>query len=56
MDSISIGTRTGKETFYKVTTFNYWDMTTFKEQKRKQNGLMDIVSKGTSTGKETFYI
>ncbi len=56
MDSISIGTSTGKETFYKVTTFNYWDMTTFKEQKGKQNGLMDSISKGTNTRKETFYI
>ncbi len=31
-------------------------MTTFKEQKREQTGLVDIISKGTSTGKETFHI
>jgi hypothetical protein len=29
-------------------------MTTFKRQKRKQNGLVDIISKGTSTGREYF--
>ncbi len=39
MDSISKGTSTGKETFYEMTTFNYWDMTTFKEKKQKQNEI-----------------
>ncbi len=39
MDSISKGTSTGKETFYEMMTFNYWDMTTFKEQKQKQDKI-----------------
>ncbi len=28
-----------KKRFYEMTTFNYRDMTTFKEQKQKQNEI-----------------